>query len=181
MFRRRGAEESENSENRPASVYSIRWVRGFHAALYREHLPIDAPKHIQPPMTPAAQGKLGIVPEKPLDHQPEMVEIIQRNRGLGCRDRVVTGAGRCIYECVWFDFDDPGPHGCAFAIQLYDWSSLGETRRTGRRGCVGYYASARIPEGASVEIRDPNRRVTGNLDPFAEDAVGAGPSARDNT
>ncbi|MEX0880893.1 MAG: hypothetical protein WEF99_15565 [Thermoanaerobaculia bacterium] len=145
-----------------------RWVRGFHAALYREHLPNDAHKHIQPPMTAGRHGDDGLVTEEVLPQQFDYVEIIERNRSLGRLDRIVTRAGKCIYECVWIDVLSPAEaHACIFALRIYDWSDLGLTGRTERRGCTGVYGTMHLPAGATAEVQEPNRRVSGSLDPFA--------------
>jgi hypothetical protein len=116
-------------------------------------------------MKRAVPGVLGAVPEQPLEQQAWLVEIIRRNRRENRLDRVVTRSGKCIYECVAIAFDD-GVEAIVFAIQVYDWASLGETRRTSRQGCVGFYRPETVPEMASREIRDPSSRPTGRLDPF---------------
>ncbi len=146
-----------------------RWVRAFYTALYREYLPLDTPRHIQPPMTPGRPSRDGLESAPVLQQQYDYVEIIERNRALGKLDRVVTRAGKCIYECVWVEVEGvPERHACIFALRIYDWSSLGVTDRTGRRGCTGSYGLTHLPSGAPVEVPDPERIVTGSLDPFPE-------------
>jgi hypothetical protein len=151
-----------------------RWVRGFHAALYREHLPDDAHKQIQAPMTAGRRGEKGLEAEEVLPQQFDFVEIITRNRALGRLDRAVTQGGKCIYECVWIDVTSPDEaHACVFALKLYNWSELGETDRTVKRGCTGFYGAMHLPVGATAEIQEPNRKVSGSLDAFPEPAAEA--------
>ena len=133
-----------------------RWVRGFHAALYREHLSDNALQHIQPPMTPGRRGVLGIVPDPILPQQFDYVEIITRNRDLHRLDRIVTRKGKCIYECVWTDVLDPaGRRACIFALQIYDWADLGVTNRTHRRGCLGVYGTESLPPSRRGSRAEP--------------------------
>jgi hypothetical protein len=58
-------------------------------------------------------GIFAVVPRRALAQDTDFVEIIQRNRPLGRENRVVTHAGKCVYECVWIDFDGFKHRGCA--------------------------------------------------------------------
>lgn len=98
-----------------------RWVRGFHAALYKEFLPENPGQFMTSTPLPAADpiekgGKL--IPVQPV--VPEFVREIKRNRATGTLDRIICRNGKCIYDCVCGS-NGPRPmvvHICAGSLQL---------------------------------------------------------------
>ena len=144
-----------------------RWVRGFHAALYREYLADDMGRFMTTP--PLAEGD-------PLTGQfdavqpvvEEFVDILKRNRATATLDRIVCRNNKCVYECVW-EQADRGQWHCIFALDLYGWIELGDGQHFAPRGCVGAYRLAQggTPKTASVGTRlvfpVTNRE---RLDPF---------------
>jgi hypothetical protein len=144
-----------------------RWVRGFHAALYREYLSLDAVFATYPPLPegrPAGDHvEYGRIP----DVLPKLVEELKRNRAVENLDRVVCRNGKCRYECVWSQADD-GRWMCIYGLDLYNWKKLGDGSQPAR-GCVGCYLrpAGGIPPNASVATRlvfDMGR--TSSFDPF---------------
>ena len=123
----------------------LRWVRGFHAALYREFLPGDCKISIHLPM-PEGMSSAGPEPVDPA--HLKYVATIKRNREAGRADRVVCCNAKCTYECVWDALDDGRP-ACIFALDIYDWCRLGAPCYA-RRSCVGLYLSGSgVPRMAS--------------------------------
>jgi hypothetical protein len=117
----------------------IRWVRGFHAALYEEFLTGDRnrfcvslpfPRLLTGPHAKSVNDGL-------LRNHISFVEEIKKNRVAGRLDRIESNNGQCVYECVWTNMDDGQP-ACIFALKLYDWSRLADPRLD-RRSCVGLY------------------------------------------
>ncbi|GEP59662.1 hypothetical protein RSO01_68280 [Reyranella soli] len=143
-----------------------RWIRGFHAALYKEHLDDRALHAIE---VPFADGEIvdGNVRLSAIREQrPYFVEVIKMNRDAQRLDRINSNAGAVTYECVWGQMDDHAPWLCVFALDIYDWRDLGE-ERLGHRGCVGCYQTNHVPSGATVETRTPNAVPNADqLDPF---------------
>jgi hypothetical protein len=114
-----------------------RWVRGFHAALYREPLP-SYDGAVYPPF--AGTDDLEVIP--PIDRiVPKFVELMKRNRAAGTLDRIVCFNRKCRYECVWTRLDD-GRSMCVWALDINDWKRLGETPLHPARSCTGYYTFA---------------------------------------
>lgn len=144
----------------------IRWVRGFHAALYREFLPdqgstdfcvsLPTPRLLSSPSATRTMSGLQ-------RNHVKFVEVIKKNRKAARLDRIHCNNGKFTYECVWTTCDT-GQDCCVFAIQLYDWQKLGPTTRPSG-SCVGLYLpqNGRPTHGtqeASIEI------PILNLEPF---------------
>src|SRR5713101_6557271 len=109
----------------------IRWVRGFHAALYREFLPDQGPTNFCVSLpTPRLLSGPQAVPlmRNLLRNHVSFVEILKKNRLAGRLDRIHCNNGKFTYECVWTRADE-GKECCVFAIKLYDSERLGPTSR----------------------------------------------------
>ena len=143
-----------------------RWVRGFHAALYRSPI-LEVGRQVFPPL-PEGRVEAGRVEPVPV---PEViqhfVQEIKRNRATGTLDSVVCRKARCRYECVWTQADG-GQWFCVWALDIYGWSELGHDPHFDRRGCVGMYRQTDpvVPPGAEVATR-LHFSVGRGLDPFA--------------
>lgn len=142
-----------------------RWMKAFHSALYRVPLPVNTRNAIHPPM-PAGELKDGrLVFEQMLIQQPLFVELIKKNRAAKRLDRVVCYNGKCVYECTWERMDD-GSWSCIFALNIYDWRSLGNAAQ-GQRGCVGWYQPrSGIPLTATHGVVRLLEFSVANLDPL---------------
>lgn len=147
-----------------------RWIRGFHAALYSEYLPENAPFLTCPPL-PEAEPTADSQKIRPvMEAIPEFVKELKRNRATGTLDRIVCRNSKCRYECVWSQADS-GTWICIYGLDLYQWIDLGDTTNFEPRGCVGSYirSGGGIPAGATrttrLEFPVTNR---GRLDPFAD-------------
>lgn len=144
-----------------------RWVRGCHAALYREPLLTNQFSIVSP--FPRADQEAGgpyklrqILPQHPL-----FVQVIKTQRAHGELDRIESNNGRFAYECAWGLSDDGQRWICMFAIKLYDWKRLGMTTIGPSRGCAGCYILHSPPTNATRVtdwgIAHPNLDP---LDPF---------------
>lgn len=115
----------------------FRWVRAFHAALYREFLPGATGGMIYTPFPEGRKDGEVLVINGYDSQRALFVEEIKKNRTARTVDAILIRNGKCRYECVWMHTDD-GRSICVFALRLYDWENLG--LQTGfPRGCVGYY------------------------------------------
>ena len=148
-----------------------RWVRGFHAALYREPLPttwfFSALQTPFPSMTPTTSGpKIDPLPRQHL----AFVETIKVQRAKLDLDTIKSNNGKLTYDCVWSQADIGGSWLCIFALNLYDWKDLGVTPGQLARGCAGFYQlpSGLPPPGGTRAVATPI--IIPNmdrLDPFA--------------
>lgn len=130
-------------EGLPLPRILARWVKGFHAALYRQWLP-SYDGDIYPPF--AGTDDLAVLP--PVARiVPKFVEEMKRNRAVGALDRIVSCRGKCRYECFWTTWDNGQPI-CVWALDVYDWKRLGETPTHPARSCLGYYTYATPTEAA---------------------------------
>lgn len=131
-----------------------RWIRGFHAALYRQPLPVTTRFAIEMPF-PSAQFS-GREPQfKRLRTQHLVfVETIKTNRAARNLDRIQCNNKALTYECIW-DQSDTGPWICIFALDLYAWTDLGDIRNFSARGCAGSYVlpSGTVPTVATKATR----------------------------
>ena len=135
----------------PLKAIIWRWVRGFHAALYRAPIPYGARYSIVPPLPEGLVTNARVEPIPIAEVAPALVEELKRNRTAGTLDSVTCRNGACRYECVWTQADN-GRRICAWALDLYGWRELGESRHFDARGCVGVYhlPEHAVPEGASL-------------------------------
>jgi hypothetical protein len=103
-----------------------RWIRGFHAALYREFLP-DGLFLTSPPLPEwkPLEDDGQVVPVS--DVVPHFVEELKRNRATNTLDRIRCRNAKCRYDCVWIQADR-GAWLCIYGLDLYDWIKLGDTR-----------------------------------------------------
>ena len=145
------------------------WVKGFHAALYRQALPDHTLFATQTPF-PSGELKEGEIHPHEIPRQHEVfVEELKRNRMTGSLDTIICNNGRLKYECVWVRMDDKG-WGCVFALDLYGWKQLGDIHNFEARGCAGLYRTcdATAPVGCAISTV-LNFPVENNdrLDPFS--------------
>jgi hypothetical protein len=150
-----------------------RWVAGFHAALYLEPLPLGTRWSTQMPLPDAIVEPNGLKATPIGEAALKFIEELKRNRRVGTIDSIVCRNRKCVYECVWTQFDN-GQWFCLFCLDLYDRISLGDSNKFVQRGCVGSYILPQvgIPVGATVATRlifDVENRSP--LDPFLRSAV----------
>jgi hypothetical protein len=127
-----------------------RWVRGFHAALYREYLPRKGVMGSL--LAPVPIGKSLLETDPILPGHAKFVRVLRENRVSRTVDRIVCRNGKCRYDCTWLKTDD-GLGACLFGLDIYRWSRRG-TSFLRRRGCVGHYVPpGGIPVGASTATR----------------------------
>jgi hypothetical protein len=146
-----------------------RWIRGFHAALYRQPLVTNSYSIVTP--FPRAEMSSGAPKVRQLRPQHALaVKTIKYNRLSSNLDTLVANKRQLRYECVWAEDDGGGKWFCMFALDIYDWKDLGgRSAEAPARGCAGMYACRdySLPPGATVAkdpiIEIPNRDT---LDPF---------------
>jgi hypothetical protein len=137
-----------------------RWLKGFHAALYREPLDTNTKFAIQ---TPFPSGSIinGEFIEEPIpDQHYKFVEAIKRNRLAKNVDHIETNNQKLRYECVWDKFSD-NSWGCIFALDLYEWKNLGDINNFHARGCAGLY---RLSNGSKPSNGSPAMLLKFSLD-----------------
>src|SRR5262249_36026433 len=97
-----------------------RWVCAFHAALYREPLPVVEMKHTLVTPFPRAKSMTPVPRADPiLPQHRAFVHTIKAQRALRNLDRIISNNGKLIYECVWTQFDRRDTWFCIFALDLY--------------------------------------------------------------
>jgi len=146
-----------------------RWVRGFHAALYRQYLPRSGHCFVHPPFPSGRREGERLIRDPILPQQTFVPEEIKKNRIARNLDVLKCWNGKCYYESVFVRADNGQPI-CFWALRLYDWEKLADPRWLRSHGCIGAYeASAGIPQEASrgtkLDFPFPN---TNPLDPFEE-------------
>jgi hypothetical protein len=128
-----------------------RWVRAFHAALYREPLSPATQFGIETPFAIAIPTSSGVKLDNGRKQHLLFVEKLKTNRAFGNIDRLVSNNGKLVYECVWEQATN-GNWICMFALDIYDWKDLGRRSTGVAKGCVGFYQhlAAIPPTVASV-------------------------------
>ncbi|HEY4048775.1 MAG TPA: hypothetical protein VGM27_18070 [Acidobacteriaceae bacterium] len=146
-----------------------RWIRGFHAALYRRYMPETQMRALVTPLPRARNSAFGPVFDPLLPQHRVAVELIKTNRAKRNLDSIKSNNSKFTYECVWQQSDDKRAWACFFAMDIYQWKDLGGTGVQPSRGCAGLYIlpSGQIPaaatQGTSTAILAPNLDP---LDPF---------------
>lgn len=131
----------------------FRWVRGFHAALYRTPMFADVHAALVSPF-PRVDRVDGVWVEAPiLPQHPLIVQVIKESRLKRRLDTIRCNNGHVAYECVWVKSDGGVPM-CFFALEIRGWRDLGHLRGRAPRGCAGAYwsSSEPTPEGAATYI-----------------------------
>ncbi len=145
-----------------------RWIQDFHAALYGEFLPSDATFATYLPMPEGTHDGNKITFTRLPKSFSKFVEELKRNRVVQNLDRIISRNGRCRYECVWSQTDD-GRWNCIYALDIYNWKTLGDIKNFPARGCVGLYrrSSGGTPTMAARATRLVFALSRGpSLDPF---------------
>lgn len=145
-----------------------RWVRAFHAALYREPAPPETRFGIQTPFHVAVPSQNGPVRDKYRPQHLYFVELVKSNRTAGNIDRIASNNGKLRYECVWTS-TTKGIWVCVFALDIHGWRYRATIHNYEPRGCTGFYqlplgtAPALGTKAISLKIELPNYD---KLDPF---------------
>jgi hypothetical protein len=146
-----------------------RWVRGFHAALYREFLPSKRGGFVHTPFSPGRKDGENITFERIHPEQFLVPAEIKKNRIARNIDVIEFCNQKCRYESVFVRLDNGAPV-CFWALRLYEWEKLADSRWPGTHGCIGsYYPPAGIPstaaKGTNLDFPFPNKDP---LNPFEE-------------
>jgi len=131
----------------PLRQVVMRWLKGMHAALYREPLFGTARCMLFSPF-PESQTAESFSPVHPFHAQ--LVATIKKNRVARQTDLIICRNGKFKYECVWTKRPDDGLDSCVFAIDAYGWSDLGDVHHAERRSCVGFYLPLRAAPVAAA-------------------------------
>ena len=103
--------------NIPVEIW--RWIKGFHAALYRAPYPKDARGALVTPFPSAPLRDDGQVVFDPIKPQhTTFVETIKINRANANLDMIRCNCDKLVYECVWCPSDDGRTWLCIFAIDI---------------------------------------------------------------
>jgi hypothetical protein len=155
--------------NLDVDVAIWRWIKGFHAALYRQPLMSDLVAIVTP--FPRADQTESVMRLQPLRPQHRLaVEVIKTNRAARNLDLIRANNGKLRYECVWCQADDGERWFCFLALDIYDWKDLGShSKEIPGRGCTGVYA---LPDHSVPAAATRNRKSViaisnlDELDPF---------------
>lgn len=137
-----------------------RWVKGFHAALYRTPLPTNI-RHvaIEPPFPSAKLEGSTWVAEPVKPQHLKFIETLKLNRAAHNLDEIRSNNGQFRYDCVW-DRLDGGDWICIFAIDIYGWHDLGDVLNFPSRGCCGCY---RLPDGTAPIAASKGTQIIGSF------------------
>ena len=144
-----------------------RWVRGYHAALYRSHLPDTVDHVVFPPLPSVPFQDAGLRSDDRLAQLAQIVTVVKQSRAVARTDTVVTHAGHCRYDSTWTRFNS-GRWTCFFALRIYNWEALGDSSTYPRRGCAGAYDPFDEPPGNSAVAPEVPISISNHdpLDPF---------------
>lgn len=157
-----------------------RYIRGFHAALYREPLTFGAQprRKITTPFVRAHIDKREVVPED-IDQAQylRIVQVLKDQRSINNVDRIVAYNNQLKYECVWVCARDSSSNlleksttkpfrACFFALDIYDWKQLGDVGITQARGCAGMYRSSKGQAPSKASLFSESAPSTANKEPW---------------
>lgn len=131
----------------------FRWVRGFHAALYKEFLPEELElRAIHMPFPSAHEENDGLHWHRILPQHPMVVRSLKKASIAHTTDSLIVRNETCHYECTWGLSDRGEAWVCLFGLQLYDWSRIGDASVAEERGCVGMYVAPSGKPAAASKI-----------------------------
>jgi hypothetical protein len=137
--------------NLPLREIIIRFIKGFHSALYREFLPSKTKFSLLPPLPEGKKEDEHIIPAPVIEQFELFVEVIKKNRLVMNLDIIDCYNSKLRYECVWCKSDDRQSF-CVFGLQIYNWLKLADETPFPKRGCVGSYITGmETPEEAAVD------------------------------
>ena len=105
----------------------MRWVRAFHSALYREALLLWSFEYNLVTPFPLAKRTQVTAINPILPQHEAFVQTIKEQRAIRNLDSIKSNNDKLTYECVWTQTDGGEMWLCVFALDLYDWKSLGRT------------------------------------------------------
>lgn len=139
--------------NVPLRAMIGRIIRGFHAALYGEFLPLDIKNKI---LTPIPEGRIidgKVILGKVLPQFRPIAGILRASVLAKATDAIVSNNGKLRYECAWPQLDD-GRRFCIFGLDIYNWKSLGNEVSDEDYACIGsYFLDGHMPAKATVATR----------------------------
>jgi hypothetical protein len=158
--------------NVPIEFEIWRWVRAFHAALYREFMPETRERAVTTPLPRAVTINGVIVPEPVKPQHYSFVATLRHNRSGGSVDVVCAYNGKLRYECVWVPDNSRTEWLGIFGLELCQWNDLGAAGDMPARACVGVYQRVdhQAPSGATLGVQPEHmNRALKYLDPFTDD------------
>jgi hypothetical protein len=147
----------------------FRYVRGFHAALYDQFLPLNTDRAVHLPMVEFSlddqEHQIRLFTDREIQHAT-LGGMFKLSLDDGAEmDAVVTYNGAMIYECMW-RLDPEDRAECIFCLRLYDLTDLGPVDLLPRRALLGLYRPvAGIPPKAAHTV--PHRTFMPCFDPYA--------------
>lgn len=157
-------------ENLNVDAAVWRWIRGYHAALYRQPL-LGNQFALLTPFPRADKTPSGMRLQPIRQQHLIAVETIKSNRAFDNLDLIVANNNKLRYECVWCQADDGVQWLCCFALDIYDWKDLGShSAEIPARGCAGFYTQPDRMAPPSATLNRDSPIIIPNvdkLDPFA--------------
>ncbi|WP_408951604.1 hypothetical protein [Lysobacter sp. Hz 25] len=132
--------------NVPLGPSTARIVRGMHALLYNEFLPLDTPSkfHVPLPEADVATGTL----RQPLDQTFAFGSAIRKAIITGSTDMVRAYSGNFRYACTWERFENGKPF-CIVAFDIYSFHVLSPKIDNFPKCFIGMYIPVSAPKTAS--------------------------------
>lgn len=133
-----------------------RIMRAFHAALYHEFIPRNTKNSILTPIPEAERTFEGVAVRKVPDQFRKVSDLLRSNIMARTTDKIISNNGKLHYECAWPQFDN-GQRFCIFALDIYNWRSLGDKISDEDYACIGaYFLNGHMPSNAtpatSIEV-----------------------------
>ncbi len=137
----------------PLGAMIHRIMRAFHAALYGEFMPQTVKNKILTPI-PEAEFKDGEVTVKRILPQfKDLSDMLRASTLARVTDKIITNNDKLRYECTWPQFDN-GSRFCVFALDIYNWESLGDQVSNEEYACIGFYfLDGHMPSKATEATR----------------------------
>lgn len=142
-----GKDLAASVSNLPLAPMAARIVRGLHALLYKEFLPIDVRSKFHVPLPEVDLGSKRMV--LPLPQTFAFSEVIRKSLVSKTADVVRAYNGQFMYACTWTHLDDGRPF-CIVAFDIYTFHQLSPSVRDFPKAFIGMYVPGRRPVGAAT-------------------------------
>ena len=143
-----------------------RWIRGFHAALYRERLGNVLRGCIWPPLASSDSLKPDQAQFDVSQQRLDVCHGLYWQRKSQRVDQLLANQNTVEYICYWSRVLDG--FRCYWALRIDDWIEWGDLGQP-KRACVGFFDRLNAPSTASrLSSLHVPRFIPQPLDPFAD-------------
>lgn len=137
-----GEYQAASVSNLPLAPMAARIVRGMHALLYKEYLPVNTKSKFHIPLPEAGMDTGSMI--APLEQTYIFSGVIRKALLSNTADVIRAYSGNFKYACTWEQFDNGQPF-CVFCFDIYAFHALSPPISNFPRAFIGIYVPQSQP------------------------------------